>query len=162
MTSRPMRRADRAMPDAAARELLEKGEYGFLATVGADGLPYGVPLSYVVLENRVYFHSAREGRKIDNLLHCRDAAFTVVGETEPVYAKNFTTWYESAMVFGTVSEVADPDEKFRSLYALAEKYLPDHLDKAERDIRASFAKTAVYRLEIETITGKAKKPRPPV
>lgn len=161
MTARPMRRADRAMPDTAARELLERGEYGFLATVGADGLPYGVPLSYVVLDNRVYFHCAREGRKVDNILHCPDVAFTVVGNTEPVYAKNFTTYYESAMVSGPVSEVTDAAEKFRSLYALAEKYLPDHLGKAGGDIRASFSRTAVYRLEIATITGKAKKPRPP-
>ncbi|MCC8194850.1 MAG: Rrf2 family transcriptional regulator, partial [Deltaproteobacteria bacterium] len=85
MTARPMRRKDRALPAAAAWELLEKGEYGFLVTVGADGLPYGVPLSYVLLEGGVYFHSARDGRKIDNILFCRDVSLTVVGDTEPVY-----------------------------------------------------------------------------
>ncbi|MCC8194066.1 MAG: pyridoxamine 5'-phosphate oxidase family protein, partial [Deltaproteobacteria bacterium] len=69
--------------------------------------------------------------------------------------------YASVMVSGTAKAVTDADEKFRALYALAGKYLPDHLDKAERDIRASFARTAVYRLDIETMTGKAKQPRPP-
>ncbi len=161
MTTPPMRRKDRAMPDAAAWRLLEKGEYGFLATVGAEGLPYGVPLSYVLLEGAVYFHCAPDGRKIDNIGFCRNVSFTVVGDTKPVYAKNFTTCYASVMIFGTVDAVTNGDEKFRSLYALAEKYLPEHLDKAERDIRASFARTAVYRLDIEAISGKAKQPRPP-
>lgn len=148
------------MPEADARALLEKGEYGFLATVGEDGLPYGVPLSYVILDDAVYLHSARDGRKVDNLRFCRDVSFTVVGKTEPVYAKNFTTYYESAMVFGTVGEVTDADEKFRVLYALAEKYLPEHLDKADNDIRHSLSRTAIYRLDIEAVTGKAKKPHP--
>lgn len=158
MNARPIRRKDRILPEAEARELLRNGEYGFLATVGEDGLPYGVPLSYVLLDGGLYLHSARDGRKVDNIRFCQDVSFTVVGKTEPVYTKNFTTYYESVMVFGTIREVTDADEKSRSLYALAEKYLPEHLDKAESDIRASLSRTAVYRLEINAVTGKAKKP----
>ena len=159
MTEQVMRRKDRAITEAEARALLEKGEYGFLATVGDDGLPYGVPLSFVLLEGALYFHSAMEGRKIRNLVHCPQVSFTVVGQTEPVYTKNFTTWYESTMAFGTVASVTDEDEKFRALYALAAKYLPEHMDRAEGDIRHSLARTAVYKLTIESLTGKAKRPR---
>ena len=154
-----MRRKDRAMTDEAARELLDKGEYGFLATVGADGLPYGVPLSYVLVGDKLYVHSAGEGRKIANLAHCSQVSFTVVGRTQPVYAKNFTTWYESVMAFGTVDAVTDEDEKFQALYALATKYLPGYLDRAEEDIRHSLARTSVYRMTVESLTGKAKGPR---
>ena len=154
-----MRRKDRAMTDEAARELLDKGEYGFLATVGADGLPYGVPLSYVLVGDKLYVHSAGEGRKIANLAHCPQVSFTVVGRTQPVYTKNFTTWYESVMAFGTVDAVTDEDEKFQALYALAAKYLPGYLDRAEEDIRHSLARTAVYRMTVESLTGKAKGPR---
>ena len=157
---REMRRKDRAMPEEDIAGLLDRGEYGFMATVGAEGLPYGVPLSYVWLDGRVYIHCAREGRKVDNFRACPAATFTVVGETSPVYARNFTTWYECAMVEGTVEEVADPDEKFRVLYALAGKYLPEHLDKAEGDIGKSFKRTAVYRLTPQSVTGKAKRPKP--
>lgn len=158
MAMRSIRRKDRILPDELAQTLLQKGEYGFLATVGEDGLPYCVPLSYVVLDGSVYFHSARDGRKVDNLLFCQQASFTVVGETKPVYIKDFSTYYESVMVFGPVHEVTDTDEKFRSLHALAEKYLPEHMDKAEPDIQRSFSRTAVFRLAVEHMTGKAKKP----
>ena len=159
MKEYPMRRKDRALTDAEARALLEKGEYGFLATVGDDGLPYGVPLSYVLMDGKLYFHSAMQGRKIDNLAHCPQVSFTVVGQTRPVYTKNFTTWYESVMAFGPVAAVTDEDEKFRALYALAGKYLPEHMDKAEGDIRHSLARTAVYAMTIDILPGKAKRPR---
>lgn len=155
----PMRRKDRAISTTEARDLLEKGEYGFLATTGNDGLPYGVPLSYVLLQDRLYFHSAMNGRKLDNIRFCKQVSFTVVGDTEPVYTKNFTTYFESVMVFGAMHEVTDADEKFQALYALAAKYLPDYLDRAEADIRASFSHTAVLCLPIEEMTGKAKRPR---
>ena len=158
MSSRDMRRKDRALPDEESRALLARGEYGYMATVGADGLPYGVPLSYVTGDGVLYIHCAREGRKIDNLRACDQVAFTVVGATRPVYAKNFTTYFESVMVFGPVSEVTDHAEKYGALRALAAKYLPDHLDKAEGDITRSFERTAVFRLRIDRMTGKAKKP----
>ncbi len=155
----PMRRKDRATSDTEARALLEKGKYGFLATVGKDGLPYGVPLSYAVMQDKLYFHCAMSGRKLDNLRFCDQVSFTVVGDTKPVYTQNFTTLYESVMVFGAIHEVTDADEKYRALYALAARYLPDHLDRAEKDIRASLSRTAVYCLPIEAMTGKAKRLR---
>ena len=39
--------------------------------MGLDGEPYGVPLSYVYREDEIYFHSAPEGRKVENL--CTEA-----------------------------------------------------------------------------------------
>jgi nitroimidazol reductase NimA-like FMN-containing flavoprotein (pyridoxamine 5'-phosphate oxidase superfamily) len=54
-----IRRADKLMPDERARELLERGYCGRLATVGADGYPYCVPLLYVVLDGAIWVHNAR-------------------------------------------------------------------------------------------------------
>lgn len=155
-----IRRKDRALTEACARELLQKCEYGVMATVDAGGRPYAAPLSYIANDEAVYFHCAHEGHKIDNIVANPQVCFTVVGQTRPVYAKNFTTWYESVVVFGRVSPVTDPAEKTRILMLLAEKYLPEHMDKAPADIAKSLARTAVYRIAIEHITGKAKRPKP--
>jgi hypothetical protein len=56
---RELRRKDRAMDNDEALELIQAGEYGFLATAGEDGQPYGVPLNYVFQKNSIYFHSAK-------------------------------------------------------------------------------------------------------
>lgn len=153
-----VRRKDRLMEVEDARELLVCGEYGVMATVGPDGWPYAVALSYIVEGNAVYFHCAHEGHKIENISANPKVCFTVVGETEPVYAKNFTTYYESVVVFGRVYNVEDPIRKTELLLQMADKYLPEYMEKAPEDIARSLERTAVYRIDIEQITGKAKRP----
>lgn len=153
---REMRRKDRTLDEADTKKLLRDCEYGVLASVGADGLPYAVPLSYVLHRTDIYFHCANEGHKIDNIAHNPHICFAVVGETEPVYDQDFTTYFESAVVFGKASLVTDREEKESALFALCEKYLPMHMEKAPGDIAGSFSRTSVYKIEIEHMSGKAK------
>lgn len=159
MQERKMRRKDRQIGPEESREILFKGEYGVLATVDGEGQPYAVPLSYIYLDNSIYFHCALEGHKIDNLRANPRVSFVVAGPAEPVYDKGFATYFESVVVFGPAREVTAEDEKRKALYALAEKYLPVDMDKADDDINHSFTRTAVWRVEPEIITGKAKKKR---
>ncbi len=159
MLEKPMRRKDRQRTPSEGLAILKNGEYGVLATVDAEGQPYGVPLSYIVRGGRIYFHCAGEGHKIDNIRANPRASFTVVGRTRPVYDKNFTTRFESVIIFGELEPVVDEKEKYGLLYELAEKYLPDHMDQAEASIRASLARTAVYGLTMEVVTAKASKGR---
>ncbi len=124
MLEKPMRRKDRQRDASEARAILKNGEYGVLATADAGGQPYGVPLSYILKDDRIYFHSALEGHKIDNIKLNNKASFTVVGRTKPVYDKNFTTLYESVIVFGEVAEVTDDEVKYAVLHALCERKVP--------------------------------------
>ena len=39
------------------------------------------------------------------------------------------------------------------------KYLPDYLDFADKAISQSISRTKILGLEVETITGKAKRPQ---
>jgi len=159
MQARPIRRKDRALSPEDCAELLNRGEYGVLATADAAGQPYAVPMSYVVMGRRLYFHSAREGHKIDNIQDNPRASFAVVGETKPAYISSFSTYYESVVVFGPLVLIEEEKEKRESLVALAEKYLPEHMDKAESDINRGYSRTAVYALEMEIVSGKANKPK---
>lgn len=79
---RPMRRADRAMDLEDAAALLSQGTYGVLSTVGGDGKPYAVPLSYIFRNGAIYFHCATEGRKLDNLAANSAVSFCVIGQTK--------------------------------------------------------------------------------
>lgn len=154
-----MRRKDRALTENEARELLAKGEYGVMASVDAQGQPYATALSYIVADGAIYFHCAQTGYKTDNIKANPKVCFTVVGATQPVYDKNFTTYYESVVVFGRAAEITDSHEKTVLLMQLAQKYLPGYMDKAPESIAQSLARTAVYRISIDEITGKAKRPK---
>ncbi len=97
----PMRRKDRELLLEAAMEILKNGTYGVLSLVDPEGNPYGVPISYVYEDGRIWFHGAIQGRKCDCITHGAKASFCVVGETETLPDK-FSTRYESVIAEGKV------------------------------------------------------------
>lgn len=149
---RSMRRSDRQMPEIEARRLLEQGEYGILATVNAEGQPYGVPLSYVFLNDAVYFHSATAGAKLENIASIPQVCFTVVGHTQ-VLSEEFATIYESVIVFGT-GAIVEGQEKITALEGLIQKYSPDYKESGMAYIARAQDKTTVVKISIEQLTGK--------
>lgn len=152
---RLMRRSDRAISREEALILLKQAEYGILSTVGEDGCPYGVPLSFALIGESLYFHSAMEGRKLDNLTNQPCVSFCVVGNTQVLPAR-FTTAFESVILSAKASEVFG-NEKQAALEALIEKYSAPFKTEGLAYIEKSQAKTRVIRLSIESITGKARR-----
>ncbi len=152
---KPIRRTDRAIPLEQAIEILHKGEYGILSTVSENGQPYGVPVCYSYVDNALYFHSATEGHKLENLAADNRVSFCVVGKTQ-VLPDKFATCYESAIVFGKAIEIAG-DEKLCGLTELLKKYSPDYIEEGRLYIKASAERTRVYKITIESLTGKSRK-----
>jgi len=150
-----MRRSDRQLGEAEARDILERGAYGVLSTVSRDGVPYGVPLSYCVLEGAVYLHCAREGRKLDHLARDPRVSFCVVGVTR-VLPEEFGTLYESCVVEGVAHEAIGA-EKQAALEGLLAKYSPDHVDEGLRYIDALRRETRVFRIDVASLSGKARR-----
>ena len=155
MSFREVRKVERQITKTAAAEVLIKGEYGVLSTIGEDGYAYGVPLSYVYRKETIYLHCALEGHKLDNIKFCEKASFCVVGDTE-ILPEKFSTKYESVIVFGVVKEV-ELAEREEALLGLVEKYSPNYIEKGKAYIRSGQDKARVIKLCIEHITGKARK-----
>ena len=154
--NRKMRRKDRQMPQDAAVELLQHGEYGVLSSVDQDGQPYGVPLNYAFDGNdRIYFHCAKEGHKLDNLRSNPKVSFTIVGNHQ-IMDWTFSTAYESVILFGTAEEV-EGDEKYLALKMLAQKFSPDYMTEFEKGIEKAMVPTAVVKINILQISGKERK-----
>lgn len=152
-----MRRKDRKLTQEDTVRVLQDGEYGILATFGEDGWPYGVPLSYVFQDGKIFFHGAMTGHKLDNLRHCTRASFTVVGHTH-VLQEAFSTAYQSAIAFGTVGQVEE-SKQAEVMMLLAKKYCGDNLENAERYIEKMRGHVGVYYMEIQHLTGKARPDR---
>jgi cytidylate kinase len=152
----PVRRKDRELSRADALDLLHRAAYGVLAMDDGSSWPYALPLSFVLLDEALYFHCAAEGRKLDILRLNNRVCFSAVDDVEPVFNNGFSTYYTSALVFGRVFPVEDKEEKNRALLALAQKYLPAHADAAGLYIEKSFKRTLVRKLVPELISGKSK------
>jgi nitroimidazol reductase NimA-like FMN-containing flavoprotein (pyridoxamine 5'-phosphate oxidase superfamily) len=150
-----MRRQDRGLSLEASMTLLENGEYGVLSSVSEAGQPYGVPVSYVVHEGCIDFHSAPEGHKLVNFKNNAQVSFCVVGKTDLLPDK-FSTRYESVIVFGCITELVGV-EKARSLRALIAKYSPDHMEAGQAYIDGSAERTRVFSISVDQVTGKARR-----
>ncbi len=151
-----IRRKDRADDNEAALILLNDGEYGVLSTVDQDNQPYGTPVNYAVVDNSIFIHSATEGHKLENIRSNSNVSFCVVGKTE-LLPEQFSTRYESVIVFGAASILDGEKQKRAALKALLAKYSPDHLESGEEYINKCINKVVVIKISIDHITGKSRK-----
>ena len=148
-----MRRKDRQIDRNAAIINLNKGEYGILSTVDIYGQPYGVPLNFCVENDKIYIHCATSGKKIKNISQNVKVSFCVVGNTF-VLPDKFSTKYKSTIVTGIVEEVYD-DEKQHALESILKKYSSAYFVEGLKYIEELFQKTRVFRINIQSITGKS-------
>lgn len=152
---REMRKKEREIKGEETIEILKNNSYGVLSTICENGYPYGVPISYVYINDSVYFHCATEGQKLDNINNNNKVSFCIVGET-CVLPDKFSTKYESVIIFGKANEVFD-DEKNTVLLEILNKYSPEYIEKGRVYIEKASERTKVYKINIDNITGKARR-----
>lgn len=153
-----MRRSDRARDRDFSLALIDRCTHGVMALSTGEEVPYCLPLSLVRVGDDLYFHCAHQGRKIDLLRRFPQVCVTFVGEDRPAFEApaEYTTYFQSAIVTGTAGEVTDPGEKIEALRALCQKVTPEHMDGFDAAIEKSLAVTAVWKVHMEEISGKAK------
>jgi len=154
-----MRRKDRQQDSAFAKQVLETAPYGILSMIDGDGSPYAIPISFALAGERIYIHGATEGKKLRLIGADGRICFTVVGKTRLLPAQ-FSTEYESVVVFGTARIVTDEQERHDGLMALARKYSPEFTQEAEAYIARARNETSVIRIDITQMSAKAKLPKP--
>ena len=148
---RKMRRHDRATTVEQAWEILENAEYMTLSMMGAEGVPYGVTLSFARVSNALYFHCAGEGYKLDSL-RLNPAVCVSAVRQQRTKAEEFTVAFESAVAFGTAYEVTEQDEKVQGLLAICKKYAPENTGAAA--YIAQYPQVSVWRIDVTDISGK--------
>ncbi len=169
----PMRRKDREMDKDFAYAVIDKSQFGTLATINEDGSPYCIPVSPVRRDDKIYFHSAKLGTKIENIKRNPKVCMSFVGdvhvpvelnentdanqEIKKTLETRFTTEFESAVVFGNVSIVEDKSEKILGLRLISEKYTPGDMEFFDAAIDVSYNVTYLLRIDIDHISGKRKK-----
>ena len=150
-----MRRTDRQLSTEDAISILRDAEFGVLSTISKNGVPYGVPLSYCLIEKYIYFHSATEGHKINNITENSKVSFCAVKNTR-VLPEKFGTKYESVIVSGMASEVFS-EEKQLALEGLLSKYSSEYFQEGLKYIQNLNDRTRVFKISMDTISGKARR-----
>lgn len=151
---REMRRIKQALAPQECIRILEKGASGVLALSGDDGYPYAIPISYVYNDSKLYFHSARNGHKIDAVRQCQKASFCVI-EQDHIVPEKYTTFYRSVIAFGRIRILEEEAEIRDSIEMLAVKYHPGDTPEGRlQAISRDFDRLCMIELSIEHLSGK--------
>ena len=147
-----MRRKMQALTAEETAEILKRNTSGVLSLNGDDGYPYGVPLSYVYLDSKLYFHCAGAGHKLDSILKDDKVSFCVIDQDQ-VVGEEYTTYFRSVIAFGR-ARVLEGAEKLRPLVELCEKYYPGHLEQTRQKAEHALKNVSIVEVTIEHMTGK--------
>lgn len=151
---REMRRKKQALPPEECAAVLAQGTAGVLALSGDGGYPYAVPLSYVFDEDRLYFHCAKAGHKLDAIQQNNRASFCVIGQDQ-IVPEEYTTYFRSVIVFGTIRILEDASEKRAAIEKLAVKYTPDDTtEHRSQMIDRDWSPLCMLEMTIDHMTGK--------
>ena len=154
---RPMRRSAQALDGGACVEILERGTSGVLALAGDGGWHYAVPLSYAFDGEKLYFHCAREGHKLDAIRREARASFCVV-DRDDVKPAEYTSYFRSVIIFGRVRVLEDEAQKRAAIELLARRYFPeDSAENRRRAIEREWAGLCMLEMDIEHMSGKEAK-----
>lgn len=151
---RDMRRKKQLLPQDMTEEILRRGTSGVLALAGDGGYPYAVPISYVYDGEKLYFHCAKNGHKLDAIRREDKASFCVIAQ-DRIVPEEFTTYFRSVIAFGRIRVLEDETERQSAIEKLALKYAPDStLEDRQREIQREWIPLCMLEMTIDHLTGK--------
>lgn len=128
---------------------------GVLACIGDNGYPYAVPLRYVYFNEKIYFHSAKAGYKIESIKRNPRISFAVIDE-DTIVSEEFTSYFRSVIAFG-IARIIEGQEKIEALRTLVEKYSGDQPQEIKEKNINGCTQAYVVAIDIEYLTGKQAK-----
>ena len=148
-----MRKHEKEIRDE--KEILEILEKGLVCHLGLcdEGQPYVVPMNYGYRDRRMYFHCAREGRKIDILRNNNRVCIEVESEARIVKGETPCRWtakYRSVIGFGRARIIEVEKEKKSGLDVIMKHYGGSGNGYDE----TSLQRTLVIEVILESLTGK--------
>lgn len=148
-----MRRRDRERDESFAWSVFDQAAYGVLSMRDGDG-GYGVPVSPARIGDKIYFHCALEGKKLDCLSQWPAVTLTVAEAGETDY---FSICYRSAVFRGKAVIVMDEAEKRGALAGIARRYCPQLEGQLDGYLAGQIDRTCVFRLDVTEVTGKERR-----
>jgi len=149
---REMRRIKQLLSVEDTKIVLDRCTNGILACLGDEGYPYAVPLSYVYTEDKIYFHSAKTGHKLDAILNNPKVSFTVVDE-DTIVSEEYTTYFRSVISFGK-ARIAENSERITAFKALVNKYSGNQPEENKNSEIERCTQAVIIAIDIEHLTGK--------
>ena len=154
-----MRRIENAIKEKEGLiEVLQGGKYAVIS-MSKDNEPYLVTLSYGYDEtkNRLYFHCAKEGQKIDFINANPSVCGTVIEDNG--YEEGCGQTYRSVVFRGKMNIVEGLEEKKYGFEILLNQLEKDPIAVKKKFLKKdeTYENSGMLRLDISDISGKEEK-----
>lgn len=150
---RAMRRSRQELEKSECINILNAGKTATVAVLGDDDYPYAVPLNYIYFNDKIYFHCAKTGHKLDAIKKCDKVSVSIVAQDDIIEEK-YTTYFKSVICFGRAKIMTDEAKMREAVTELAKKYCPSQLDGIEAEVNKEFSQMAMVEIEVEHMSGK--------
>jgi nitroimidazol reductase NimA-like FMN-containing flavoprotein (pyridoxamine 5'-phosphate oxidase superfamily) len=154
-----MRREDRRLTHDECLRILTESSFGVLA-MSAGNEPYAVPLNHYFDGEKLYFHMALSGRKIEILHENPKVSFVVssfdgLKESPTGELCGYGAYFSSVICSGTASFITENVQKAKIATALTKHLAKETAENAEELSTEHVLNINILAIEISEISGKA-------
>ena len=118
-----------------------------------ENRPYIVPLSFGYRDGSLFFHSAKEGKKLDIIRKNNKVCFEIDTDHEIAESEKACKWgmkYKSVIGFGNAFIIEDTESKKTALNVIMGHYSGRSFEFEEKEMN----RFVIIKVEIESMTGK--------
>lgn len=154
-TERAMNRKDVELTKEECLYVLEHEHHAVLSTSDSTNEPYGVPVSPMLIDGALYFHTGKitSSRKQANMRMNPKVSLCYVAQSD-INRQYFSVNCVSVIVSGTAREVTDPAEIKKIMYKLSEYHVNRSKDAIDEHWRIYGMAVAIWKIDIKKISGK--------
>lgn len=151
---REIRRIKNKISDDECKSVLKTSMRAALSVNGDDGYPFTFPINYYYSEeeNRIYFHSAKTGHKMDSITKDNKVCLTTWDDGYKIDG-DWAYYVSSCVVFGRAVIIDDLEVKKEKIKKFAMKYYPTE-EEADEEILRDIDHVQFVAIDIEHMSGK--------
>jgi len=153
-----MRRNDKEVTNPKELEAIIQSAWVCRLAFADQDTPYIVPMHFGMKGDTLFFHCARQGRKLDLIKRNPTVCFELEGDTRIINTGKPCDWstsYASVIGYGTASLVTDPGQKQEALAVIVDHYAPGTTYEFERK---KVDEVTVLKVQVTSMTGKKSGP----
>jgi len=152
-----MRRKDKEITDKVViEEIFRESQVGRLGTA-VDSEPYIVPMNFVYYDDRIFLHTYKDGKKVQNIKKNPRVCFEVDNGGELITGElpcDYSWEYRSAIAYGEARILEDPQERLLALRLLSDKYAFGKGKLITPELLAMYSHLLLIEIKIDKMTGK--------
>ncbi|MEG0265012.1 MAG: pyridoxamine 5'-phosphate oxidase family protein [Erysipelotrichaceae bacterium] len=147
---------DRMISEEEAYRIVRYENQAYISMIDIDHKPYGVTINYAFdeIENKLYFHCSKVGRKIQALKANPEVSVLIV-QNPHIVPIRYTTHYFSSMIEGEISFIDEEESKREKLGFICDKLCPNELERRDFVIEKYLKAVSIGCISISKITGKS-------